>query len=109
MERVILYTRDGRAVTTIEMPPFILPAEGVLWGERTFFRRPDGKYYEGLLWIDVKSVYALRGVGQDLKSPPANVEVYTRPECPYAYCDSPAACSAANGCHHGQKAEPPRE
>ena len=45
-----LYTRDGRYVVTVTIPPFQLMPEAIMWGERFFFRRDDGKYYEGMLW-----------------------------------------------------------
>ena len=51
MDAVILYTCDGREVTTIGMPPFQLPPEVIGWGERVFVRREDGRYYEGFIWI----------------------------------------------------------
>jgi len=50
MIEVTLYTTGGHEVTTVQVPPFALPPEGILWGERTFFRGPDGRYVEGLLW-----------------------------------------------------------
>ena len=46
---ITLYTRDGQPVTSVVVPPWKIPPEAYLWGERTFFRRPDGKYYEGLM------------------------------------------------------------
>lgn len=49
MEKVKLYTRDGRYVVTIIMPVFNPQAEAILWGQRVFVLR-DGKYYEGLMW-----------------------------------------------------------
>ena len=50
MLAVTLYTRDGREVTQVTMPPFLYPPEVILWGERYFVRRDDGRYYEGMCW-----------------------------------------------------------
>ena len=51
MQTITLYTRDGREVTQVQIPHFALPVEILLWGERFFVRRDDGKYYEGVCWL----------------------------------------------------------
>lgn len=52
MEKVNLYTADGRMVTEIEIPPFQTHAEGILWGSRCFFwSGVHSQYREGLLYI----------------------------------------------------------
>jgi len=52
MIAIKLYTRDGAEVTTVRIPPFLIPAEGILWGERTFFLdREVQQYREGLLFV----------------------------------------------------------
>jgi hypothetical protein len=50
MLEVTLYTRDGREVVRVTVPPFELPPEVILWGARYFVRRGDGLYYEGMCW-----------------------------------------------------------
>lgn len=50
MLNIILYTRDGREVTRVTVPPFEIAPEIILWGSRYFIRRSDGLYYEGMCW-----------------------------------------------------------
>lgn len=50
MEQIPLYTRDGAYVCDVYVPPFTPPAEMLVWGQRYFARRADGKYYEGLAY-----------------------------------------------------------
>jgi hypothetical protein len=47
---VKLYTRDGRYVITLTVPPLSPPAEVIAWGQRVFVRNEQGHYCEGLLW-----------------------------------------------------------
>jgi len=48
-----LYTSDGRHVGDVLTPPFASPPQLLVWGERFFIRRDDGRYYEALgsWWI----------------------------------------------------------
>ncbi len=39
-----LFTSDGRLVTTVELPPFKVPVQVVLWGSRIFIWNPDRRY-----------------------------------------------------------------
>lgn len=57
MVQVKLHTYDEREVTTVTTPPFIIPPEGVIWGQRCFFLRPNGKYCEGLLYPIIDWTY----------------------------------------------------
>lgn len=57
MQKVKLITRAGGYVTTVLVPPFNPPAEGIIWGSRSFFLdtadvRPEGYlvYREGLVF-----------------------------------------------------------
>lgn len=43
-----LYTRDGAFVVTVTTLPWKTPPEVLVWGERVFVLRGDGKWYEGL-------------------------------------------------------------
>jgi hypothetical protein len=55
-EKAILLNARGQHVCKVPLPPFRVPAQGILWGER-FFRihemDSDGNlvYREGLLWV----------------------------------------------------------
>lgn len=60
MKKVMLHTRDGRDVIEVMIPPFQIMPEGIIWGSRTFFLRPDGEYYEGLMY-PITYVYGTMG------------------------------------------------
>lgn len=47
MTVVDLYTREGAVVVRVPILPYATPPEAILWGERLFVKRADGKYYEG--------------------------------------------------------------
>lgn len=64
MEETTLYTRDGHKVVTITIPIFTPPAEVIQWGARIFVLR-DGRYVEGMRWMDPADESA-RGVLQDV-------------------------------------------
>jgi hypothetical protein len=52
MNLIDLYTRDGQFVAAVPVPPFQVMPEGIVWGERIFFRDAgSGQYREGILWI----------------------------------------------------------
>ena len=56
MVEVVLTTNDGREVVRIQMPPFVSWPEGIIWGQRTFFRKTPRElfppvYEEGLLHV----------------------------------------------------------
>ena len=51
MITVDLFTRDGQFVANVPFLPYKFPPEGICWGQRFFFLRDDGKYYEGFLHV----------------------------------------------------------
>lgn len=51
MMKAKLYTRSGEYVITAILPPFMVPAEGLYWGNRAFFWNAEHEQYrEGLLY-----------------------------------------------------------
>jgi hypothetical protein len=62
----MLFTRTGKLVTEVLVPPFQLPAEIIVWGERFFVRTPQGEYREGMPWF----AYDVPGVGACTRPPP---------------------------------------
>lgn len=57
MAKAKLYTREGRFVADVDMPPFNPPADVVVWGTRHFVFRRRGEggdtyddYFEGMAW-----------------------------------------------------------
>ncbi len=48
MNKTDLFTKDGRFVTTVDVPPFLpgLEADVIMWGSRFFMRDTEGKYLE---------------------------------------------------------------
>lgn len=54
-----LLTREGGFVTTVQTPPFQIPADVIVWGERFFVRDPAGEYREGMAYaVPVPAVEA---------------------------------------------------
>lgn len=51
MEKVRLYTADGEMVADVFVPAFEPPPDALLWGQRIFIRRDDGRYLEGFCWV----------------------------------------------------------
>jgi hypothetical protein len=52
MIKVILHTREGEYVTTVDVPPMNPMPEIIIWGSRVFFKPDRCKgYYEGLAWV----------------------------------------------------------
>lgn len=47
---ITLTTNIGELVRTVQIPPFNPPPEVVTWGARTFVRRHDLTYMEGLAY-----------------------------------------------------------
>jgi len=49
-----LHTAAGELVVTVTVPPFVRPAEGIMWGQRFFALvpgvAPEPYYREGMLW-----------------------------------------------------------
>lgn len=53
-----LRTRDDNYVTTVKIPPFLVPPEVIIWGTRMFYRSPD-KPNTDTDYHEVFAVYAL--------------------------------------------------
>lgn len=51
MDKVKLYTRDGGFVVEINILPFKIYPEAIMWGERMFIKTPGGEYREGFMWV----------------------------------------------------------
>jgi len=53
VNKVRLYTNDGRFVTEVTVPPWKVPVEVYVWGQRMFILREDGRYTEasGMFWV----------------------------------------------------------
>lgn len=49
MPTIDLFTRDGGFVANVPFLPYKFMPEAILWGQRFFIRREDGKYYEGFV------------------------------------------------------------
>ena len=69
MVEVVLTTNDGREVVRIPMPPFVSWPEGIIWGQRTFFRKTPREtfppvYEEGLLWVDPSTLIVQKPVSE---------------------------------------------
>jgi hypothetical protein len=62
MKPTMLFTRTGAFVVEVLVPPFQLPAEVIVWGERFFVRNAEGEYREGLAYFahDVKPGICIR-------------------------------------------------
>lgn len=63
LREIQLFTRDGRLVGKCKIVSMQPPYEGILWGERTFFRMPpDGRgdsddcYMEGVFGVPATPV-----------------------------------------------------
>ena len=56
MERVKLYTADGGFVVEAVVPPWKVPVECYVWGERFFIRREGSK---GLAYYEARGVFAI--------------------------------------------------
>lgn len=52
--KVDLFTRAGEFVTKVTILPYKTMPEAILWGQRFFVRREDGKYYEGFVHFVVE-------------------------------------------------------
>lgn len=50
-DKFILYTRDGQAVVTVNVPHFNPMTEVIIWGTRVFVLSDDSKYIEGMSWV----------------------------------------------------------
>jgi len=46
MNTIRLYTRDGRMVTEVQVPPWNSAPEVYVWGERIFVLHTNGRYEE---------------------------------------------------------------
>lgn len=52
MMQVNLYTREGGFVAVVELPPFQIIPEVLVWGERCFhYDEERGGYYEVMMFI----------------------------------------------------------
>lgn len=49
MIRVDLYSKDGEHVANVPFLPYATPPDAIMWSNRFFFHRSDGKYYEGFV------------------------------------------------------------
>lgn len=49
MPEVDLLTRDGGFVVRVPLAPYKVPPDAIMWGQRFFIRREDGKFYEGFV------------------------------------------------------------
>ena len=49
MIRVDLYSKDGEHVANVPFLPYATPPDAIMWANRFFFHRTDGKYYEGFV------------------------------------------------------------
>lgn len=50
-----LYAMRGEYVATVLIPPFVTPADAIVWGSRMFILK-DGKYIEGLAFYAVQTI-----------------------------------------------------
>jgi hypothetical protein len=58
-----IYTNDGKFVANILVPPWKIPPEMLVWGERFFIRRKNGDYTEALGSMHVLPRTAIEDMG----------------------------------------------
>ena len=118
MNKVKLYTNDGRFVVEVTVPPWKHPVELYLWGERFFIRREDGRYTEaaGAFACVLDHLDQGEAEGKVLKLPgqvdPTPVEPLS-PATGQDWSDKPKTTTdgepPADGCWDGPAPKPVRE